>query len=100
MIPSRSWGLNPGSQSVLYPRDGHIVLGGYDENSVNDSFVEYDISHSISEGPEGHVCSLQVTIESMSLKPVGMPDVSLLTIRCRLQIVSSRTWLPPQYLKQ
>jgi hypothetical protein len=68
MISGRSWGLNSGSQSVMYPRDGNLVLGGYDESSVKDSFVNYDMNYPVAEGPGGHDCPLQVIIESMVLK--------------------------------
>jgi len=77
MIPARSWGLNSGSQSVMNARDGSLVLGGYDEGSVKDNFVDYDINYPIAEGSGGRDCPLQVTIEQMILRLAGGTDISL-----------------------
>jgi hypothetical protein len=61
----------------MYPRDGSLVLGGFDEDSVKDSFVNYDINYPVAEGTGGRDCPLQVTIEQMTLRPAGGPDISL-----------------------
>jgi hypothetical protein len=77
MIPGRSWGLNPGSQSILYPRDRNLVLGGYDDSSVKGNFVDYNINYPVAEGSGGHDCSIQVTVESMILRPAGGSHITL-----------------------
>jgi hypothetical protein len=37
------WSLNVGSRSAEYPRSGALVLGGYDKNGIEGSFVTYSI---------------------------------------------------------
>ena len=38
LIGARSWGLNSGSQSYATPRDGSLVLGGFDQASIDGNF--------------------------------------------------------------
>lgn len=40
-IPSLGSGLNAGSQCILSPRRGNIVLGGWDAASVTGAFYSY-----------------------------------------------------------
>jgi hypothetical protein len=77
MIPARTWGLNPGSQSVVNPRDGNLVLGGFDQASVKDDFVTYDMNYPVAESSGGHDCPLQVFIKHLIMRPVGGSDISL-----------------------
>lgn len=77
MIPAKTWGLNPGSQSVVNPRDGNLVLGGFDQASVKDYFVNYDMNYPMAESSGGRDCPLQVTIQQLILRPVGGSDISL-----------------------
>jgi hypothetical protein len=66
MIAARSWGFNAGSQSYSAPRHGSLVLGGYDEESVNGNFYDYDIA--VPDVPlNNRPCPLKVTIIGMSL---------------------------------
>ncbi|KFX96148.1 hypothetical protein O988_05436 [Pseudogymnoascus sp. VKM F-3808] len=65
MIGAKSWGLNSGSQSVLYPREGSLVLGGYDESSLSGPFFEYDIAEPnlLNHRP----CPLQILVSKLTL---------------------------------
>jgi hypothetical protein len=66
LIGAKSWGLNAGSQSYLFPRDGSLVLGGYDESSVDGPFFNYSIAkpNMLNNRP----CPLQISITVMTLK--------------------------------
>lgn len=66
LIGAKSWGLNAGSQSYLFPRDGSLVLGGYDESSVDGPFFNYSIAkpNMLNNRP----CPLQISITDMTLK--------------------------------
>jgi hypothetical protein len=77
LSPSRGFGLLAGSQSVLQPRDGHIVFGGYDAASLAGPFVNYSISNATDAGD--HVCSLQVTVEQLILRHPGLDDVQIVS---------------------
>jgi hypothetical protein len=65
LIGANSWGLNSGSRSSLAPRDGSLVLGGYDEASVEGPFFTYPIAKPdlLNSRP----CPLQVQITEMNL---------------------------------
>jgi hypothetical protein len=77
MIPARTWGLNPGSQSVMYPRDGNLVLGGFDDASVMDNFVNYDMNYPVEESSGGRDCPIQVIIQGLILRPAGGSDITV-----------------------
>jgi hypothetical protein len=67
LINSLSWGINVGSQSVLSPRRGSLVLGGYDQASVvSSSFSDYPITNNPIGG---RVCPLQVTVHNLTWIP-------------------------------
>jgi len=65
LIPANGFGLNAGSQSVLAPRDGSLVLGGYDLASVATEFTNYTIG---GETANKRDCPFQVTISSLILR--------------------------------
>jgi hypothetical protein len=64
LIGAKSWGLNAGSQSYLDPRDGSLVIGGYDESSVDGPFFDYPIAkpNLLKHRP----CPLQIHITDMT----------------------------------
>ncbi|KAM7192338.1 hypothetical protein V8F20_008929 [Naviculisporaceae sp. PSN 640] len=62
-IGARSWGLNSGSQSVVAPRSGSLVLGGSDGASRNGRFYDFPISNRLNG--KRH-CPLQVRVTSMT----------------------------------
>ena len=67
LISSLAWGINVGSQSVLSPRRGSLVLGGYDQASlVSSSFSDYPITNNPIGG---RVCPLQVTVHNLTWIP-------------------------------
>jgi hypothetical protein len=65
LIGARSWGMNAGSQSYLFPRSGSLVLGGYDYNSIEGPMFNYSIANPnvLNDRP----CPLQITLTEMSL---------------------------------
>ncbi|KAK3689333.1 hypothetical protein B0T22DRAFT_375669 [Podospora appendiculata] len=67
-IGALSWGLNSGSQSVEFPRDGSLVLGGYDSASLAGSFYEYDIALNKLNN---RICPLQILITGLTLNING-----------------------------
>lgn len=64
LIAARSWGLDSGSQSVAAPRNGSLVLGGYDASSFDGGWTTFPISRS-NLVRKRH-CPLQVLITQMS----------------------------------
>jgi hypothetical protein len=71
-IPSLGFGLNAGSQSIQNPRDGSLVLGGFDAASVASSFYSYPMNYSYTLA--GRHCPLQVYIESLQLLLDGVEE--------------------------
>ncbi|KAK3317557.1 hypothetical protein B0T19DRAFT_293622 [Cercophora scortea] len=67
-IGALSWGLNSGSQSVEFPRDGSLVLGGYDSASLAGSFYEYDV---VLDKLNNRICPLQILITGLTLNING-----------------------------
>lgn len=65
LIAARSWGLNSGSQSDRSPRGGSLVLGGYDEGSIEGRFYNYTIARSKLKG---RPCPLQVALTGLTLR--------------------------------
>jgi hypothetical protein len=65
LIGSKSWGLDAGSQSFNAPRNGSLVLGGYDASSFEGGWFSYDIpkSNLVRE----RSCPLQVQITQLAL---------------------------------
>lgn len=76
MIPSLSFGLNAGSQSILSPRDGSLVLGGYDKASPISSFYSYPMNYS--DTIAGRYCPLQVHIQNLQLVLQGIGPIELI----------------------
>ena len=74
LAPSMGFGLNVGSQSVALPRDGHLVIGGYDKSSVDGYFANYSMEEVFQTR---RVCSNQVVIESLKLRRPGLDDVNI-----------------------
>lgn len=66
LIAATSWGLNAGSQSYLFPRDGSLVLGGFDESSVDGPFFTYNITkpNMLNNRP----CPFQIEVTGMTLE--------------------------------
>jgi hypothetical protein len=74
---SNAFGLFAGSQSVLRPRNGHLVIGGYDAAMIAGPFRNFSMSNTTLAG--NRVCSLQVVVEQLTLRRKGLPDVDLLS---------------------
>ncbi|KAK3939396.1 hypothetical protein QBC46DRAFT_438060 [Diplogelasinospora grovesii] len=65
LILARSWGLNAGSSSVLFPRDGSLVLGGFDQASLAGPFNEYAIA--VPDILSDRHCPLQISVTGLTL---------------------------------
>ncbi|KAH8901635.1 hypothetical protein GQ53DRAFT_851595 [Thozetella sp. PMI_491] len=65
LIGAKAWGLNSGSRSYLYPRAGSLVLGGYDESSLDGPFYNYSVASP--DKLKDRRCPLQVTITNIQL---------------------------------
>jgi hypothetical protein len=76
MIPSLAFGLNAGSQSLDHPRDGNLVLGGYDAASITSHFHEYPMNYS--DTLAGRHCPLQVHIQGLQLILEGRAPIQLI----------------------
>ncbi|KAK4249857.1 hypothetical protein C7999DRAFT_29726 [Corynascus novoguineensis] len=65
LIGALSWGLNAGSQSFEFPRDGNLVLGGYDDASIDGNVNYYDIAvpNLINDRP----CPLQISLLGLNI---------------------------------
>ena len=61
--PSRSWGLDSGSRSLVNGRNGELVIGGYNKARVKGDWKEFDISNMSGARP----CPLRVSIEELTL---------------------------------
>jgi hypothetical protein len=72
-----AFSLLAGSQSVQQPRDGHLIIGGYDAASLAGPFWNFSISDTTTAG--SRVCSLQVEVDSLILSRPGHTDVELNT---------------------
>ncbi|RSL39424.1 hypothetical protein CEP54_016325 [Fusarium duplospermum] len=64
LIGARSWSLDSGSQSFAAPRNGSLVLGGYDASKLDGGWIAFPIPESnlVRKRP----CPLQVSITEMS----------------------------------
>ena len=60
---SRSWSLDSGSQSLIKPRNGELVVGGYNAGRVDGSFSWSDVSDMAGDRP----CPLRTKITQMSV---------------------------------
>jgi hypothetical protein len=82
LIGANGFGLNAGSQSIRNPRSGGLVLGGYDQSSLNGTFFQYPIRDATSTPTfGGKECPLQVTITQLVLRLQmldGFADVELM----------------------
>lgn len=76
IIPTLGFGLNAGSQSTQNPRDGNLVLGGYDAASVTSSFTTYPMDYE--ETLAGRYCPLQVHIQGLQLLLEGLDPIQLI----------------------
>jgi hypothetical protein len=67
MNPARGYGLNVGSQSVVAPRVGNLVVDGYDSASVRGAWHNYSINHNTPD-PGSRICPLQVVVTELKVK--------------------------------
>jgi hypothetical protein len=71
LIRTRSWSLDAGSQSYLQPRNGSLVLGGYDAANIDGDF---HFTHNIIAGGmvDNRACPLQITLADLTLTVEGL----------------------------
>ena len=60
---SKSWSLDAGSRSVAKPRDGELVIGGYNSGRTDGSFRWSNVSSMAGDRP----CPLRTKITHMSI---------------------------------
>ncbi|KAF7510332.1 hypothetical protein GJ744_006828 [Endocarpon pusillum] len=77
LIAARVFGLNAGSQSTAQPREGSLVLGGYDTASISSHFTEYPMDYPLLKEISNRVCPLQVKIRKLILRPADGDDITL-----------------------
>jgi hypothetical protein len=75
LSPVAGFSLLAGSQSVLAPRNGHLIIGGYDAASLAGPLYNYSMSNTTTVG--SRVCSLQVVVEQLNLSRPGLEDVTI-----------------------
>lgn len=61
--PSRSWSLDSGSVSLVKPRNGELVIGGYNKARLDGSFRWSNVSKMSGDRP----CPLRTVIKDMSV---------------------------------
>ncbi|CAO2657867.1 Nn.00g071270.m01.CDS01 [Neocucurbitaria sp. VM-36] len=76
IIPSLGFGLNAGSQSIEAPREGSLVLGGYDGSSVRGTFTNYPMDYP--DTLARRYCPLQVQIQGLQLLLDGREPIQLI----------------------
>jgi hypothetical protein len=68
LIGARSFGINAGSQSILHPRDGNLVLGGYDDSSIDGNLVPFSIATTnVIDNVLERPCPLQVSVSGLTI---------------------------------
>ncbi|KAL2269663.1 hypothetical protein VTJ83DRAFT_1847 [Remersonia thermophila] len=65
--PGSGWGLDVGSRSVTQPRDGSLVLGGYDSNAFQGNLVPFPIPKSGGGPVANRICHLQVSMKKLAV---------------------------------
>ncbi len=65
LIGARSWGLDSGSQSVLHPRDGSLILGGYDQGAYTGNLREFATHENETNELQDRPCPLQVAVSRL-----------------------------------
>jgi hypothetical protein len=68
--------LDAGSQSVTNPRDGYLIIGGYDPQRVGAYTKDYSL---VTTQRSGRICTLYVTITKLVLSRPGVDPLSLIT---------------------
>lgn len=77
LSPANGFSFLAGSQSVFNPRDGHLIIGGYDRASLSGPFTTYAMNSTTAAG--SHACSLHVEVEALTLIRPNQPDVPLIS---------------------
>jgi len=73
----KGWALDAGSQSVSDPREGYLIIGGYDPQRVGAYTKNYTLTDTQTSG---RVCSLYVTITELILSRPETDDVTLISM--------------------
>ncbi|KDN61368.1 hypothetical protein CSUB01_09657 [Colletotrichum sublineola] len=100
LAPARSFSLDYGSTSELYPRDGQLIVGGYNEARFDASKVS---TFRMWRTDAPIACPLQVTIAEMTLNnkngdhPLIDPDVGVAA--CIDTVHNSFTFTPAMFSK-
>ena len=65
LIGAESWGLDSGSQSANYSRDGSLILGGYDQGAFTGTLMDFDTHENGNNLLQRRPCPLQVTVSQL-----------------------------------
>jgi hypothetical protein len=79
---SMSWALDAGSQSLVKPRDGELVVGGYNAGRTDGSFSWTNVSDMAGDRP----CPLRTKITQMA---VTLPNGDAVPIQSSAEIVEA-----------
>jgi hypothetical protein len=68
--------LDAGSQSVTNPREGYLIIGGYDPERIGAYTKNYSL---VTTQRSGRICTLYVTITELVLSRPGVEDLPLIS---------------------
>ncbi len=89
LIKSRSWGLNSGSQSVLFPRPGSLILGGLDQSSLAGRLYDYQVKEKV----RNRWCPLQVKVTGLRITAqIFNPRLNVTETKEETLVESSNSW--------
>jgi hypothetical protein len=74
-IAKRTFSINAGSTSILQPRSGNIVFGGFDDSSVKGPWSKFPIAQ---KAVGQRTCPLTVTIKEWLIRVPGRNDATLI----------------------
>jgi hypothetical protein len=71
LSPSNGFAYLAGSQSYYSPRNGHLIIGGYDKLSTEKDFVTFPMNASWNGN---RPCPLHVTVSELTLQGPGIQN--------------------------
>lgn len=76
LSPSNGFAYLAGSQSIDSARNGHLIVGGYDKQSVVGNFTNFALN---TTWESARLCPLHVTVTGVMLQRAGKEDEPLIT---------------------
>lgn len=62
---------------MFNPRDGHLIVGGYNPPSLAGPFTTFPMNSTITAGTR--ICDLRIQVDGLTLSRPNRPDVSLIS---------------------